>query len=216
MNNTLLGFLLFFGLIAIVSALMVIISNNPIHSVLFLVLVFVCVSGMFFLLHVEFIGIIFLMIYVGAISVLFLFVVMMLNIKITEMNETILRYLPIGLVVGMIFLVEILLLLDLDLGFLTGLDVGFLQNYGLISVDSYLDWFKLLNATTNIEAIGLLLYNYYFIYYLLGSIILLLAMVGTIVLTLNLPSTLKKQTIANQLYSANKVVLVNFIPNKKH
>ena len=170
MNTTFLGFLFLFGIIAVISALMVIISNNPIHSVLFLVLVFVCISGAFFLLHVEFIGIIFLMIYVGAISVLFLFVVMMLNIKITEMNETILRYLPIGFVVGLIFLAEILLLFDIDLGFLSAIDLRFLQDYQIVAADHYLDWFKLLNSVPNIEAIGLLLYNYYFIYYLYNNL----------------------------------------------
>ena len=100
------SFLIFLALLAIcilICALLVIINNNPIHSVLFLVLVFVLVSMMFFLLQVEFIGIIFLMVYVGAISVLFLFVIMMLNIKITVMNETIVRYLPIGFIIGFFF-----------------------------------------------------------------------------------------------------------------
>lgn len=210
MNISLL-FLLFFSGIALLSALMVIISKNPIHSVLFLILVFFCSAAIFLLLQVEFIGIIFLMIYVGAISVLFLFVIMMLNIKITEMNETIARYLPIGLIIGFVFLIELLMLLNLDLDFISLSTFNLLSKELVVSSNQYIDWFSLLSSVSNIEVLGLMLYNYHFIYFLIGGMILLLAMIGTIVLTLNSPALIKRQNISDQLYSLNKVCMVKFI-----
>lgn len=93
---------------------MVIVSRNPIHSVIFLILVFCNAAGLLILLKIEFIAMMFLIIYVGAIAVLFLFVVMMLNIKINELSENRLRYLPIGGVISIIFLFEIFLILGSD------------------------------------------------------------------------------------------------------
>jgi len=94
---------------------MVISAKNPIHSVLFLILVFCNSAGLLMLLGVEFLGIIFIIVYVGAIAILFLFVVMMLNIKLVELNENTLRYLPIGSLIGLIFLFQMFIVLDKDL-----------------------------------------------------------------------------------------------------
>ena len=99
-----------FSAIAIISGSMVISARNPIHSVLFLVLVFCNAAGLLILLETEFLAMLFLVVYVGAIAVLFLFVVMMLNVRITELNESILRYIPIGGIILLIFLFEILFL----------------------------------------------------------------------------------------------------------
>jgi len=104
-----------FSSIALVSGVMVIRSKNPVHSVLFLILVFCNAAGLLILLHLDFFAMIFLVVYVGAIAVLFLFVVMMLHIKLTEMNENILRYLPVGGIIGLIFLFEVLLVVENDL-----------------------------------------------------------------------------------------------------
>jgi len=123
------GFLFyFFSSIALVSGLMVIRSKNPVHSVLFLILVFCNAAGLLLLLHLDFFAMIFLVVYVGAIAVLFLFVVMMLHIKLTEMNENILRYLPVGGIIGFIFLVEVLLIVENDL--IPVLNYEILQNWG--------------------------------------------------------------------------------------
>ena len=92
---------------AIISSIMVITARNPIHSVLFLVLVFFNVAGLLILVDIEFLAIMFLIIYVGAIGILFLFVVMMLNVKVTELNDSFIRYLPIGAIIGFIFLFEV-------------------------------------------------------------------------------------------------------------
>ena len=104
-----------FSSVAILSGIMVIRARNPVHSVLFLIFVFCNVAGLLILLGLDFFAMIFLVVYVGAIAVLFLFVVMMLNIKLVEINENILRYLPIGGLIGLIFLFEIFLIVDSDL-----------------------------------------------------------------------------------------------------
>ena len=98
----------FFSFLMLLSSIMVIGAKNPIHSVLFLILVFCNATGLLILLEVEFLAMIFLVVYVGAIAVLFLFVVMMLNIKVVELSENLFLYLPIGAFVAMIFLFEIL------------------------------------------------------------------------------------------------------------
>jgi NADH:ubiquinone oxidoreductase subunit 6 (subunit J) len=97
------------------SGVMVIRSKNPVNSVLFLILVFCNATGLLILVDLDFFAMIFLVVYVGAIAVLFLFVVMMLNIKMAEINENVLRYLPIGGIIGIIFLFEIFLMVDNDI-----------------------------------------------------------------------------------------------------
>ena len=104
-----------FSSLALVCSTMVISSRNPVYSVLFLILVFVNASGLLLLLGLDFFAMLFLVVYIGAIAVLFLFVVMMLNIKITELTENTLRYLPIGGLIGFIFIIEVLLVVDQDL-----------------------------------------------------------------------------------------------------
>ena len=96
-----------FSTVAILSGLMVIRAENPVHSVLFLILTFFNVSGLLLLLEVEFLAMVFLVVYVGAIAVLFLFVVMMLNIKLGRDSNDLFQYLPIGAIIGLIFLMEI-------------------------------------------------------------------------------------------------------------
>ena len=107
-----------FSSIALIASIMVINAKNPVHSVLFLILVFCNSAGLFILLGVEFLAITFIIVYVGAIAILFLFVVMMLNIKLVELNENMLRYLPIGALIGLIFLFEIFLVLENNLNWL--------------------------------------------------------------------------------------------------
>src|SRR6202051_3816218 len=103
-----LFFYLFAG-ICVASAVMVIVSRNPVHSVLYLILAFVNASGLFILLGAEFLGMMLSVVYVGAVAVLFLFVIMMLDVDFVELREGFLEYLPIGLVIGGIFLAELLL-----------------------------------------------------------------------------------------------------------
>ncbi len=100
-------FFRFFEYCFSLQSVMVIRAKNPIHSVLFFILVFFNTSGLLILLGLDFFAMIFLVVYVGAIAVLFLFVVMMLNIKIAKIHENVLRYLPVGGIIGLIFLLEI-------------------------------------------------------------------------------------------------------------
>ena len=168
---------------------MVISAKNPIHSILFLILVFCNAAGLLILLETEFLAMIFLIVYVGAIAVLFLFVIMMLNIKIIELNENVLRYLPIGSIIAIIFLFEIFLIIDNDL----------IPIFSNVEKTYFEEWGYNINNLTNIEVIGILIYTHYFYLFLMSSIILLIAMVGAIVLTLHERTNLKKQEIYKQL-----------------
>src|ERR1700758_2169563 len=103
-----LFFYLFAG-ICVASAVMVIVSRNPVHSVLFLILAFVNAAGLFILMGAEFLGMVLVFVYVGAVATLFLFVIMMLDVDFTELREGFIQYLPVGIVIGGIFLVELLL-----------------------------------------------------------------------------------------------------------
>ena len=172
----------------IVSAVMVIQSRNPVHSVLFLILVFFNVAALLILLGLDFFAMVLLVVYVGAIAVLFLFVVMMLNIKLAEVNEQKLRYLPIGGLIGLLFLFEMFLIIDNDVCF---------YNWGQIG-SSFLQWSTFIENKSNIEAVGLLMYTYFFHDFLLAGIILLVAMIGAIVLTMSRAANIKVQDVFEQ------------------
>src|SRR5205807_3491732 len=103
-----LFFYLFAG-ICVASAVMVVVSRNPVHSVLYLILAFVNASGLFVLMGAEFLAMILIVVYVGAVAVLFLFVVMMLDVDFTELRQGMLQYLPVGLIVGFIFVAELVM-----------------------------------------------------------------------------------------------------------
>jgi len=182
-----LFFYSFTGL-ALLSATMVISVKNPVHSVLFLILTFISSAGLLFLLEIEFISLIFIVVYVGAIAVLFLFVVMMLDIKITDSNRFFFKYFPIGSFLGFAFLAEVLLILGENLE---------TNPYTLEEV-SYLSWILHLDFVTNVGVIGQVLYTYYFLYFLIAGIILLIAMIGAIVLTLTFNRKSRTQTISRQ------------------
>ena len=121
-------FFYFFSFILIVSALMTILSQNSIYSVLFLVLSFVSSSSILFLLECEYISLIFIIIYVGAIAVLFLFVVMMLDVKTVYLAKDSLKYFPFGSFIGIVFLIEILLIVPSTFESINPYDTGFLWN----------------------------------------------------------------------------------------
>jgi NADH-quinone oxidoreductase subunit J len=179
-----------FSILSVVSAIMVISARNPVHSVLFLILVFLNGSALLLLIEAEFIAIIFIVVYVGAIAVLFLFVVMMLDIKIAESSRDFYKYLPFGSVIGFIFFVEIFLVVRDELPAVT-------SDYRIDN--QYVDWKSQIDPITNIEALGQILYTYYFIYFLIAGLILLVAMVGAIVLTMQLNRQVRRQMIYRQV-----------------
>lgn len=173
-----------FSSVTLLSGVMVIQARNPVHSVLFLILVFFNAAGLLVLLGLDFFAMIFLVVYVGAIAVLFLFVVMMLNIKIAEIHERRLRYLPIGGVLGLLFLFQVVLIVDNDL-------------IPLLSAQTprFVDWAENYQTVTNIQALGNVVYTYYFSFFLLSSLILLIAMIGAIVLTMQKGMGIKRQQV---------------------
>ncbi len=174
-----LFFYLFAG-VCVASAVMVIVSRNPVHSVLFLILAFVNASGLFILMGAEFLGMILVVVYVGAVAVLFLFVIMMLDVDFTELREGFLEYLPFGLVIGAIFLAELLLV-----------GGGWVINPGIVkSATSTIP-----ANISNTEALGLVLYTQYIHYFQIAGMVLLVAMIGAIVLTLRHKVSVKRQDI---------------------
>jgi NADH-ubiquinone oxidoreductase chain 6 len=199
-----------FSSIALISAGLVIRAKNPVHSVLFLILVFCNAAGLLILLGLDFFAMILLVVYVGAIAVLFLFVVMMLNIKIAEIHENILRYLPVGGIIGLLFLLEIFLIVDNDyIPILPTKRLNasvaehtelFINNSSLLNSDffSYITYANKIQSWTNIESVGNLLYTSYFLFFLLSSLILLVAMIGAIVLTMHKTTSVKRQDVFQQ------------------
>nr|YP_009647097.1 NADH dehydrogenase subunit 6 [Chloroparvula japonica]QBX98775.1 NADH dehydrogenase subunit 6 [Chloroparvula japonica] len=183
-----------FSSLLLVCGTFVIRSRNPVYSVLYLILVFVNAAGLLLLLGLDFFAMIFLVVYVGAIAVLFLFVVMMLNIKVAEMTENTLRYLPVGGLIGFVFLMEVLLVVDQDL-------VPAVRPDSVNAYTPYVDWVNwsaLVESTSNIQNIGMLMYTYYFYYFMLASFILLVAMIGAIMLTLHKEKMVKRQEVHEQ------------------
>lgn len=179
-----------FAILTLSAAAMVISSSNPIHSVLFLVLVFCSTSGLFILIEAEFIAMVFIMVYVGAIAVLFLFVVMMLNVRLVQFNITMLKYLPLGGIIGFIFLLELFLTIDKELAPITTQEKYTSELY---------EWSNNIDAITNIRAIGQVLYTEYALLFLLAGMVLLVAMIGAIVLTMHQREGVRRQSIYEQV-----------------
>lgn len=192
-------YILFF-LIIVISSISVLLSKNPIHSVFFLIIVFLHVSFLLLLLHVEFLAFLIFIVYLGAIAVLFLFVIMMFNIHILETRDNIIRFIP--LVIGTILII-------LEISYITD---WIELKWGILSFQDFFyihkNWYNLLNSKDNIIVLSII-YNYYLYHFILASLILLVAMIGAIMLTLNLSVDLKKQTyyIQNSKNLYNSLVL---------
>ena len=175
----------FFAAITLFSALFVVLSRNPVHSVLWLILTFFGASGLFILLGAEFLALILMIVYVGAVAVLFMFVVMMLNINFKEIKSRLTKYLPLGVLIGLVLFVE--------LGLVFGDFVPILSSEG--------DKNLLINEEIeNTRQLGLVLYTDFIIYFQLAGIVLLIAMLGAIVLTHQRRKDVKKQDILAQIY----------------
>jgi NADH-quinone oxidoreductase subunit J len=179
-------FFYIFATVAVASAVMVITSRNPVHSVLYLILCFFNAAGLFILLGAEFLAMILVVVYVGAVMVLFLFVVMMLDIDFTELRQGMLNYLPIGGTIGLILLVELLLALGT---WAISPDAG-----RIIAAPA-----PALDGLTNTEALGQILYTKYVYFFQAAGLVLLVAMIGAIVLTLRHKQGVKRQDIAAQV-----------------
>jgi len=178
-----LFFYLFAG-VCVACAFMVIAARNPVHSVLYLILAFVNAAGLFMLMGAEFLAMMLIVVYVGAVLVLFLFVVMMLDVDFAELRQGFLQYLPIGVLVGVVFLAELLLVVG-----------AWVIGPGLPQAISS----PIPGNLTNTEALGRVLYTQYVYYFQASGVVLLVAMIGAIVLTLRHKPNIKRQSISDQV-----------------
>jgi NADH-quinone oxidoreductase subunit J len=176
-------FYLFAG-VCIASAIMVIAAKNPVHSVLFLILAFVNAAGLFVLMGAEFLAMILIVVYVGAVAVLFLFVVMMLDVDFSELRHGFLNYLPIGGVVGIIMLAELIIVVG-----------AWAINPSVPKAITA----PIASDVSNTQALGLVLYTRYVYFFEAAGVILLVAMIGAIVMTLQHKPGVKRQSIAEQV-----------------
>jgi NADH-quinone oxidoreductase subunit J len=179
-----LFFFYVFSIIAVASAFMVIASRNPVHSVLFLILVFINAAGLFMLAGAEFLALILIVVYVGAVAVLFLFVVMMLDVDFASMRQGLLQYAPIGLVVGLILLIELLLVAG---SFVVAPEVAATS---VVPIDQTIG---------NTRALGQVIYTRYVFLFQAAGGVLLVAMIGAIVLTLRHKPNVKRQDALTQV-----------------
>ena len=190
----------FFSAILIASAIMVIASRNPVHSVLFLILAFFNAAGLFVLLGAEFLAMILVVVYVGAVAVLFLFVVMMLDIDFATLRAGFMKNAPLGLAVAVLLFVELFAgLIALSRGVIT---LGTADGTSVAPT-----------GTSNIEAIGALLYSRYLFQFEAAGLILLVAMVGAIVLTHRKRGGVRIQNISQQVARRPDEATVNTKPD---
>jgi len=177
-------FFYLFASVAIASAVMVVSSRNPVHSVLFLILCFFNAAGLFILLGAEFLAMILVVVYVGAVAVLFLFVVMMLDVDFVQLRQGMLNYLPVGGTIGLIVLVELALVVG----------TWAISSEALIAAGAPSP-----GNVTNTEALGQILYTKYVYFFQAAGLVLLVAMIGAIVLTLRHKQGVKRQDVSVQV-----------------
>ena len=174
-----------FAVTAVVAGFMVVVSKNPVHSVLWLILTFLSAAGLFVLLGAEFVAMLLVIVYVGAVAVLFLFVVMMLDVDFAELKAEMARYMPLALLIGVVILMQL------------GLA------YGAWETAEGAEAARAAVAPEGVEntaALGLLIYDQYFLLFQLAGLILLVAMIGAIVLTLRHRKDVKRQNVLAQMW----------------
>jgi len=193
-------FFYLFASVTVASAVMVIASRNPVHSVLFLILAFVNAAGLFILMGAEFLAWILIIVYVGAVALLFLSVVMMLDVDFAELKSGMLSYLPIGALIGAVLLVELLIIVG---AWAVGADVS----------KSITAPIPPSSQVSNTTALGLVLYTNYIYFFQAAGVILLVAMIGAIVLTLHHKPNVRRQIIAEQI-ARNKNTAIEIVKVK--
>ncbi|XAT57353.1 NADH-quinone oxidoreductase subunit J [Rhodobacteraceae bacterium IMCC1335] len=174
-----------FALCTVTGGLFTVVSRNPVHSVLWLILTFLSSAGLFVLLGAEFVAMLLVIVYVGAVAVLFLFVVMMLDVDFAELKAEMAQYLPLGLLIGLVLLMQ----LSMALGVWSVADTAEAARAAVTPAETH-----------NTVALGLLIYDQYFLLFQLAGLILLVAMIGAIVLTLRHRKDVKRQDVLAQMY----------------
>ena len=174
-----------FALTVVASGLMVVLARNPVHSVLWLILAFLSSAGLFVLLGAEFVAMLLVIVYVGAVAVLFLFVVMMLDVDFAELKGEMARYMPLGLLIGVVILLQL------------GIAFGSWQT---AETAEAMRGAATPDGVQNTAALGMLIYDKYFLLFQLSGLVLLVAMIGAIVLTLRHRSDIKRQDVLAQMW----------------
>jgi NADH-quinone oxidoreductase subunit J len=192
-------FFYLFSSLSVIFSLLVVISRNPIHSILSLIVVFFNIASFFILLGAEFLAMLFVIVYVGAVAVLFLFVIMMLDIKLVSLNVSVYRYTPIFLIFGFVFLSEFILAFCNDLTFADTecLFSSHFLNYCFGNLSN--NWYLFVFSFINIITFSNYIYTIYFLLFILSGIILLVSMIGAISLTLHRRNDVKRQYIYKQI-----------------
>jgi len=175
-----------FAAVTVGAAIMVVLSRNPVHSVLFLILTFVAAAGLFLLTGAEFLALILIVVYVGAVAVLFLFVVMMLDVDFVALKRGALDYAPIGAIIGIVLLAELVIAVT-----------GNVYSPTLTATTVYPT--PALAEVSNIEALGFILYTRYVYFFQIAGLVLFVAMIGAIVLTLRHKVGIRRQSIPQQV-----------------
>ena len=186
-----------FATVVIASGVMTIASRNPVHSVLWLIFAFFNAAGLFLLIGAEFLAFLLVIVYVGAVAVLFLFVVMMLDVDFASLRSGFARYLPVGLLLALALLAELII----------GL---FARSEGAIQLGTALPATP--EGVSNIEALGNLLYTRYVFIFEAAGIVLLVAMVGAIVLTHRARPDTRPQNVSEQVRRRPEDAVVNMDP----
>ncbi|UXX83958.1 NADH-quinone oxidoreductase subunit J [Roseovarius pelagicus] len=174
-----------FAISVVIGGLFTVISRNPVHSVLWLILSFISAAGLFVLLGAEFVAMLLVIVYVGAVAVLFLFVVMMLDVDFAELKAEMAKYLPLALLIGVILLMQF----GIALGAWEVAEGAEAARQAVTPAETH-----------NTAALGLLLYDKYFLLFQLAGLILLVAMIGAIVLTLRHRTDIKRQNVLHQMW----------------
>ncbi|MWD27575.1 NADH-quinone oxidoreductase subunit J [Aquicoccus sp. SCR17] len=181
-----------FAIATITGGLFTVISRHPVHSVLWLILAFLSSAGLFVLLGAEFVAMLLVIVYVGAVAVLFLFVVMMLDIDFAELKAQMAKYMPLALLIALILLMQLVM----AFGVWETADTAEAARLAVTPAGVH-----------NTEALGLLLYDRYFLLFQLAGLILLVAMIGAIVLTLRHRKDIKRQNVLAQMWRDPKKAL---------
>lgn len=191
----------FFSFLLIFSALMVVVAQHAVFSLLFLISCFLSSSFLLFLLECEFLALLFIIVYVGAIAILFLFAIMMLESKLNNLSKNTMKYVPVGFLFGFFFLIPLS----------HEISTFFEKNAYIDSfyVNKYSNWYDLLDSITDVEVYGQLLYSYFVLQFLIAGLILLLVLVGVVYLTNTYNSDQKfEQSIFKQLSRDSKIFLI--------
>ena len=181
-----------FAISVIAGGLFTVISRNPVHSVLWLILAFLSAAGLFVMLNAEFVAMLLVIVYVGAVAVLFLFVVMMLDVDFAELKAEMARYMPLALLIGLVILMQ------------------FVMAFGAWDANVAAEGLRAQVVDDNVQntaALGLILYDQYFLLFQLAGQILLVAMIGAIVLTLRHRSDVKRQNVVAQMMRDPKLAM---------